>query len=163
MIVGKGDIKLMRKILVILCLLMSFSVYSTAEEEYFKKVYEVDMSKNDIYYNILQWMAENFNSSKAVIEYKDREQGKIIGKTILMYNQNPFPFLEATPCETTITIDIKDKKYRIKCSNYAGVFKGKRFPLNYAYQFENMNKKILEMTDKLHLSLSDKNSREDDF
>ena len=84
------------------------------------------LSSSQIYDKTLQWMAENFKSSKAVIEYQDKQAGTIIGHgsssifcsgmECLIYSEVPFSF--------TLRVDIKDGKTR---TTY------KDITLNYPY------------------------------
>jgi len=45
-----------------------------------QKVHEIDLTKNEIYDLSLEWMARTFFDNKEVVEIKDKENGKIIGK-----------------------------------------------------------------------------------
>ncbi|MBN1404781.1 MAG: DUF4468 domain-containing protein [Opitutales bacterium] len=47
-------------------------------------VIELDgMTRNEIFDGVELWIAENFTSSKAVIDLKNKEQGVIIGNGVL--------------------------------------------------------------------------------
>jgi hypothetical protein len=81
-----------------------------AKEQNYQKVFEVDLSKHEIYEKTLQWMAESFVSSKAVIEYKNEEEGIIIGNgAVEMHVAAIYKGLVGY----TLKIEIKDKKYRV--------------------------------------------------
>jgi hypothetical protein len=80
-----------------------------AEEQNYQKVFEVNLSKQKIYEETLQWMAESFVSSKAVIEYKNEKEGTIIGNGgVEIYVAIYRGYLGYT-----LKIEIKDKKYRV--------------------------------------------------
>ena len=62
------------------------------------------MSKEQIFNRSNQWIAESFGSANAVIQYKDLEEGKIIGKIITTTSQ----FMTTYNFNTTMSIDVKD-------------------------------------------------------
>ncbi len=100
------------------------------DESNLSLVYEVSQTKEEIYNKLADWIAINYNDSKSVIQNKDINTGKIIGKGVVH-----FPFLFITPmCEYTIIIDVKDKKYRVQYINYIYLGDGKirrEFDLNF--------------------------------
>jgi hypothetical protein len=66
----------------------------------------------DIYTKINLWFVEAFNSAESVIQYSDKEQGVIKGK-------GNFATTFMTPIRVffTITVEIKDEKYRLSFSD----------------------------------------------
>lgn len=42
--------------------------------------FEVDGQKNDLYVKANQWMVENFNNAKSVIQFSDKEAGIVSGR-----------------------------------------------------------------------------------
>lgn len=51
----------------------------------FEKVIEIsDKSKDQIYIKANGWFVETFNSAESVIEFQDKEAGKIMGKYVLL-------------------------------------------------------------------------------
>ena len=73
-------------------------------------IQDIDMSKDEIYTQSLSWMAEKFVSAKDVIQLKDKEAGKIIGKG---YTDIKIGWLVLIPSKFTLKIDAKDNKYRL--------------------------------------------------
>lgn len=74
----------------------------------------IGLTKGEIYDRAIDWIAKNFADSKAVLEVKDREGGKIIGKASTRVR-------EATariPCRFTLTLEIKDGRYRSTYENF---------------------------------------------
>ncbi len=104
----------------VLCLILSLLLgcagqqRAPAEEQYYQKVFEVDLSKQKIYEETLQWMAESFVSSKAVIEYKNEKEGTIIGNGAVEIR----PVGYVGYLGYTLKIEIKDKKYRVTSCCY---------------------------------------------
>ena len=72
-------------------------------------------SKADLYKNAKQWFVDYFKSSKDVIQNEDKEDGKIVGKGILL-----IPFKGALGSNVmyndklSIQVDCKDNKYRLR-------------------------------------------------
>ncbi len=59
-------------------------------------------------------MAKTFLDSKAVIEIKDPENGKIVGKGITFVRSG----IAMLDCRFTLTIDVKDGRYRTTYENF---------------------------------------------
>jgi hypothetical protein len=87
----------------------------------FERIVEVTgYSKDQIYSFSKIWVAENFKSAKAVIEYDNKEEGVIIGNGVI-----PYPCSGGLSCmgtadwkvPFTMRIDIKDQKFRLTFSN----------------------------------------------
>jgi len=69
------------------------------------------LKKSTLFSNGLTWFAYQFKSSNDVIQMKDIESGKIIGKGIFEYiNQNG----KSIPRHILITLTVKDGKYKIE-------------------------------------------------
>ncbi|MDR1288270.1 MAG: DUF4468 domain-containing protein [Treponema sp.] len=66
-------------------------------------------SAADLYTHINLWFVDAFNSSESVIEFSDKESGVIKGKYLFRSNDGLYPY----DCQSTITIEVKDEKYRI--------------------------------------------------
>jgi hypothetical protein len=88
------------------------------EERQLQKVHEINMTKNEIFDKTLEWMAQSFTDSKAVIELKDKENGKIIGKGVTTFTN----VVAVIPCRFTMIVDIKDNKYRTTYNNFVGMW-----------------------------------------
>lgn len=90
-------------------------------EQSFEKVFEAPgHARDEIFTSSKIWVAENFRSSKAVLEYESREEGVLIGNGII-----DFPCKGAFDClaksdwkvRFTMRIDMKDDKFRLTFSN----------------------------------------------
>lgn len=83
------------------------------------KTYEVNnMAKDVIFDKVIYWMAETYVSSKAVIEVKDKANGKIIGHGLTSFTNIYVPI----PCKYTIIVDIKDNKIRLTFKDFIGMW-----------------------------------------
>jgi hypothetical protein len=83
---------------------------------------EVPGTKLELFNKSLDWTAQHYNDSKSVIEVRDSERGKIIGRGVLLIESSMG--LRKDYYSYTLQIDIKDNKVRIKMNNiapYAGI------------------------------------------
>jgi len=69
--------------------------------------------KDDLYVRVNGWFVETFNSAESVIEYQDKEAGKVMGKYTFNYSEGIFYY----SIKQTISVDVKDGKYRIVISD----------------------------------------------
>lgn len=118
----------MRKFFIISLLFLSSSLLFAKnlkpEEVKYQEIVEFPGIEADVLYEKAKSsLVNHFKSSKAVIQYEDKEQGRIKGRawTEVIY--------ALTPVNTwfTITIDVKDEKLRITFTDMRlpGVFSGK--------------------------------------
>ena len=80
------------------------------EELVIQEVYELEgMSQKELFEKSMTWMAKAFKSAQDVIQYQDKEAGKIIGKGFMVVG-----YLAGMPYDTyfTITLETKDNKAR---------------------------------------------------
>jgi len=71
-------------------------------------------SKMDLYNNARQWFVDYFKSSKDVIQNEDKDQGRIIGKGIILVPWKTVASNGFYDDKITIQIDVKDGKYRYR-------------------------------------------------
>jgi hypothetical protein len=67
-------------------------------------------------------MARTFFDTKEVVELKDKENGKIIGKGITTFKGKIGWFSAQIPCRFTLTVEAKDNKYRTTYNNLVGLY-----------------------------------------
>lgn len=86
-------------------------------------VYEIAAPKAKIFSVSKQWLAENFRSAKAVLEYENAEEGTVIGNASIPY---ACADLSTWTCSTqarvlkiafTMRMDAKDNRFRLQYSN----------------------------------------------
>jgi hypothetical protein len=95
------------------CMTMSVPVSPEATEEdrkYERVIAIPDVTKNDLYVKANAWAVKEFSSAESVIEFQDKEAGKIMGK---------FTYSDAYHYVTkqTISIDIQEGRARILIEN----------------------------------------------
>jgi len=109
----------MKKLLSISLLLFSVIFISCATTKpitnaTFERVIIAEGKSSDILYEeTLQWMAQTFVSSKAVLEYQNKEHGEIIGNGA---SYVPYMWLSART-GFLIKIQVKDNKVRVQISH----------------------------------------------
>jgi hypothetical protein len=72
-----------------------------------------NLSKDALYIKVNSWFVENFNSAESVIEFQDKEAGKIIGK----YEHSYTYHLNLWYARQTVSVDIKDNRIRFIISD----------------------------------------------
>lgn len=83
-----------------------------------------DHSKAQIYAATKIWIAQNFNSAKAVIELDDKERGQIIGNGIMPYPCSGGDCLTKGGWKVRVTmrVDMKDGRFKVTFSNLRLIF-----------------------------------------
>lgn len=76
-------------------------------------------NKDELFGRSKQFFVEAFISAPAVIQYENKNSGRIVGKgivtTVLTYGQSSMPW----NFNCTFTVDIKDGKARLVTNNYS--------------------------------------------
>ena len=111
----------MKKLLLLFFVLVLFngcaSMYgpnAPVEMRSFEKIIEIpNVTKDEIYVKANSWFVETFNSAESVIEYQDKEAGKIMGKYVFSYTEGLYFY----NVKQTISIDIKDNRIRVSIYN----------------------------------------------
>ena len=76
------------------------------------------VQKGEAFEKTLKWIANHFRSAKAVIEYKDKESGSIIGNGIRPSGETSFLSARAAiELAFTMNVDVRDEKARIRFVN----------------------------------------------
>lgn len=72
-----------------------------------------NQTKNDLYIKANSWFVHTFTSAESVIEFQDKEAGKIMGNYTFDFGVG----LDIYTIRQTISLDIKDNKIRVIISN----------------------------------------------
>jgi hypothetical protein len=121
------------------------------EERSVQQVREVRLSKDQIFDKSLEWMAQTFVDSKAVIELKDKDSGKIIGKGVTKFRNA----VVDVPCRFTLILEAKDGKYRTTYSNFTGLWNdGSSSLLEYKSQIDDVKRNLAAIDASLYEYLS---------
>ncbi|MDR1809196.1 MAG: DUF4468 domain-containing protein [Prevotella sp.] len=82
---------------------------ASEESRRFETIIDVpNLSKSDLYVKVNAWFVEKFNSAESVIEFQDKEAGKIMGKYVYTYSEGIYTYA----VRQTISIDVRDNKLR---------------------------------------------------
>lgn len=134
------------------------------EDRSVQKVHQIDLTKNEIYDMSLEWMARTFFNSKEVIEIKDKDNGKIIGKGITTFRGKIGWFSADIPCMFTLIVEAKDNKYRTTYSNFVGLWGesyGRPEPLEKKAYVDAVKSKLAVIDDGLYNYLKKSKSTTD--
>lgn len=77
------------------------------------------LSQDQIYNGTRQWIAQNFRSAKAVIEYDNKEEGTIIGNGSMPFPCNGIGCLAKSDWTVSFTMrmDTKAERFKLSYSN----------------------------------------------
>ncbi len=146
---------------VLLFVMISGILYALPESE--REVVAVfdapGLTKTQLFERTLEWMALSFGAAQEVIQYKDKDAGKIIGKGITSYGS----WLETVDCRYTIVIEMKDNKVRMSFNNFftkLGAYAGEMRSLSNDDNFDTVKGKCNAISENLKTYLSKKQSSE---
>lgn len=80
----------------------------------YEAVVECDLQKEAIYNNILLWIATAFKSAKNVIQFDDKEAGRLIIKGNFKENVTMGIASKTVTSYFTLQLDVRDQKYRYR-------------------------------------------------
>jgi hypothetical protein len=89
------------------------------QDKSFESVYQIpNSSKDTIYNNTRIWMAENFRSSKDVIDYENKEEGILIGNGSMAYPHRGLTSLGSAIAKVSFSmrVDMKNDKFKLTFS-----------------------------------------------
>ena len=90
---------------------------ATQEEMSHQYIYTFDsLNKEVIFDKVMKYIANNFNSAKSVIDYKDKQAGSIVVKGIL--SNIDFGGLAKTNLNFILNIIVKDNKIKLDYQNF---------------------------------------------
>ena len=78
-----------------------------------EKIVQANGSKTELYVKANEWAARIFGSSKSVIQFQDKESGKVVGKYLLFSYENLQNLYWNQRVEAIITINTKDNAAKI--------------------------------------------------
>lgn len=106
----------MRRIILILITLapvslaaqdLYFPIDKSTDKVTYSTIEEVNKSKEILFKNAQTWVAKSFGDYKSVLQFEDKEAGKLIVKGIADVTSDKNPKIKFT-----VEIDVKDSKYR---------------------------------------------------
>jgi hypothetical protein len=141
----------MRILLAALIIALTISSFSSqsAEPVHFELISDIQMGKGEIFDNSLLWLAENFRSSKDVVDLKDKDSGIIIGNGAVDIKVGWGVYV---PARFKLKIEVKDNKYRLSFKDVILVFDGEDKPIESANR-RSMEPKVIEKFNEMAISL----------
>jgi hypothetical protein len=136
---------------------------ATDEQRKLEKVFDAPgMSKDQIYQGIKIWIAENFVSAKAVIEHDNREDGTLIGNTMMKWPCGGLDCIAKAEWKmaSTYRFDVKDGRFKIQAMNVRITWPpkypspGADIPINSADDFDLARGKLAEIGTSITASIS---------
>jgi len=152
-----------------LCLVTAIGVAKDLTEEEMKteKVYDVPGFKRDqIFTSSRMWIAENFRSAKAVIEYENKDEGTIIGNGNIKYPCKNIECLAKADWRVSFTmrVDTKDDKFRLTFTNVHLTWPAQYLngvatpaadlPVKRASDMDKIRPKLLELGDSIQAAVT---------
>jgi hypothetical protein len=151
----------MNKLILILpCLLFLIQcagtgVQATPEEKIIQKVYDVSLVKDVIFSRSMEFVAKKFKSAKDIIQLSDKENGNIICKGTVDIDKGMGLIC---PYEFTMSIEVKDNRYRLTFDNYIFYFQGQANEVNNKELVEAIKTKLYGIADELNKFVQTDNS-----
>lgn len=96
------------------------SSLTSADTSYTSIIEVPGKSKSELFTATNVWFADNFVSSKSVIQYSDKEAGKVVGK----YHSQVAVGLAYHETNQTVQVDVKDGKVRLTFRNPQDYYSG---------------------------------------
>jgi hypothetical protein len=117
----------MKKLFTVLAILISFSAHSQnwpidkeTNKILFTDVIKVDsVTQNELFVKANEWFAKTYNDSKEVIQLRDKESGKIVGKGAFRVYAHLMGIHDYGLVRYTIKLMIKEGRYKYEiCDLY---------------------------------------------
>lgn len=109
-----GLLTLFSSLFLVSCATMMGSKITDPSLREMEKVLEFpEQSQDDLYIKANAWFVETFTSAESVIEFQDKESGKIMGKYVFSYSEGLYFY----DVKQTLSIDLRDGKVRAKIIN----------------------------------------------
>jgi hypothetical protein len=116
------------------------------------KVYDVPGAKKELIYDqSMRYIAENFRSSKAVLEYQDKSTGTIIGNGVIPYPCDGFDCVGKGQWRVrfTMKLEAKDDKFRASFSNLTLLFDLSEVPVMAGNDAAVIDAKLMDIGNNL--------------
>ena len=108
---------------------------------------ETKSDKNSNFIKANEWIVQNFNDAKSVIQFKDKEAGIIKGKYLMKDGfASTSPYIQSTPTFFSIlTIRVRDNLVRIEVNAPSGM-----------YSLKSMDGEQIGFTKELFLAITNR-------
>ena len=97
----------------------------TNDTELYRVVEVENMSKDEIFIKSMEWFSRTFKESKSVIDYQDKEAGKIMGNGAITHY---FSMIVNGQVKFSVKIEVRENRSRITLSNFSAKIIGSSGP-----------------------------------
>lgn len=111
-----------------------------AEKAQYEQVVQHSYNKDEAYERSKMWIAKTFNSARAVVEYENKDQGRVIGNGAITYRYG----LNTLRAYFSLQIDVKDSRTRLKFFNLRNYVKGASRPILSNHK-KNIDKRLKDI------------------
>jgi len=146
----------------------------TEEQKSIERVVTLEnVSQDVIFERTKMWIAENFVSAKAVLEYEDKDKGRLIGNGKMDYPCSGMSCLAKNDWDVNFTmrVDVKDNKLRLRFTNIyiswpasydsLGSHPAQRVPMSTQGDVEDIKPALLAYGDRIKKYIySSKNTKD---
>lgn len=134
-------------LLVILLVSCATTATKVTEPVTYSETIEVaGVSQDDLYIRANMWFVDAFNNADSVIQFSDKESGVIKGKYI---GGSVMVGIYIYKISTTVTVEVKDGRYRITFDNPQYQYIGDLLSGNYIRPGASGPVETVEMADKI--------------
>ena len=129
------------------------------EDKVMEIKHDVNLSKSDVYKKTLEFIAKRTPNQKESVEFKDREDGKIVFRGMTSFYKYP----SDVPCMFIMTVDIKDGKYKILYERFIGYYgrnKNKMRELNGYGWIAQVRNKLIKFDQELFDFINNDNAKD---
>ena len=116
-----------------------------------RQVFTVRLTQDEVYERALEWCAKKLVSINDAVVVKNRERGRIIARGTGKYSEY-FDFLVDREFSYTMTIEIKEGRYRVTFDNlivYYDERQLKSSPAAYQFEIAKMRKHLDKLMEDL--------------
>lgn len=121
------------------------------ENRAIRKVFDVNLPKKEIYARSLEWCAKRFADVKEDVIVRDADKGTIIARGTGKYSEY-FDILLDREFSYSMTIETKDKRYRVTFDNFTVYYDERQMKsgkAEYRFELDKISKKLEKDMDGL--------------
>ena len=113
-----------------------FGAKAPEEQRLYEQIGEFDgQSKDDLFVKVNAWFVDQFNDPESVIQYSDKDAGKVMGKYVFTYSEGLYEYavlqtMSVDVQEGRIRLQIRDPQYKV----VGDIFNGSTPYINNQYR-----------------------------
>ena len=146
----------MKKLLCISILIILFSSCSRVQriedgESVIRKVFKVELSKEEIFSRAQAWMTKKFTKENESIRINDKSKGKVVARGFYHYYEY-FNLIVKRPFSFLMTVEARENRYRVSFSDFFIHYEERTNPsvhVKYKQQLDNIKGKVRKYNEDL--------------